>query len=203
MRDDREIADISGVHGVIFNLNRRRAGAFTPHISALRRSLCWNYCACHRFGADLFSSSGERPVKDGRFVVNMLLTIAVGLAIWATLSRFPPNAWSRLQIIGACLLLVGFVFWTVARFQLGASLTVSAQAKKLVTRGIYSKIRNPIYVFGSCLIAGIILVIGRPLWLLVFVLIIPLQIWRAGKEASVLQSAFGDEYSRYRAGTWF
>jgi protein-S-isoprenylcysteine O-methyltransferase Ste14 len=142
-------------------------------------------------------------MKDGRFFVNVLLTIAVGLAIWATVRRFPPDAWSRLQIIGACLLLVGFVFWTVARFQLGASLTVSAHAKKLVTRGIYSKIRNPIYVFGSCLIAGMILVMGRPVWLLAFVLIIPLQIWRAGKESSVLQNAFGAEYSRYRAGTWF
>lgn len=142
-------------------------------------------------------------MKDGRFVVNMLLTIAVGLAIWATLRRFPPDAWTPLQVVGACFVLIGFVFWTVARFQLGASLTLSAQAKKLVTRGIYAKFRNPIYVFGSCLIAGIILMIGRPLWLLAFVLIVPLQIWRAGKEASVLQNAFGDEYSRYRAGTWF
>jgi protein-S-isoprenylcysteine O-methyltransferase Ste14 len=108
-----------------------------------------------------------------------------------------------MQIVGACVLLVGFVFWTVARFQLGASLTVSAQAKKLVTRGLYSKIRNPIYVFGSCLIAGIILIMTRPLWLLVFVLIIPLQIWRAKKESSVLESAFGDEYRSYRANTWF
>jgi protein-S-isoprenylcysteine O-methyltransferase Ste14 len=142
-------------------------------------------------------------MKDGRFVVNMLLTIAVGVAIWATVRGFPPASWTSLQKLGACLLLIGFVFWTVARFQLGASLTVSAQAKKLVTRGLYSKIRNPIYVFGSCLIAGIILMIGRPLWLLVFVVIIPLQIWRAGKEASVLQNAFGDEYRHYRATTWF
>jgi protein-S-isoprenylcysteine O-methyltransferase Ste14 len=142
-------------------------------------------------------------MKDGRFVVNMLLTIAVGVAIWATVRGFPRASWTSLQKLGACLLLIGFVFWTVARFQLGASLTVSAQAKKLVTRGLYSKIRNPIYVFGSCLIAGIILMIGRPLWLLVFVVIIPLQIWRAGKEASVLQNAFGDEYRHYRATTWF
>jgi protein-S-isoprenylcysteine O-methyltransferase Ste14 len=105
--------------------------------------------------------------------------------------------------VGACLLVVGFVFWTVARFQLGASLTVSAQARKLVTRGLYSKIRNPIYVFGSCVIAGIILIAGRPVWLLLFLLIIPLQIWRAKKESAVLESAFGDDYRSYRAKTWF
>jgi protein-S-isoprenylcysteine O-methyltransferase Ste14 len=142
-------------------------------------------------------------MKDGRFAVNIVLTIVVGVAIWATLRRFSAGPWGPMQIGGACLLAVGFVFWTVARFQLGASLTVSAQAKKLVTRGLYSKIRNPIYVFGSCVIAGIILIMARPLWLLIFVLIIPLQIWRAKKESSVLESAFGDEYRGYRATTWF
>jgi protein-S-isoprenylcysteine O-methyltransferase Ste14 len=35
------------------------------------------------------------------------------------------------------------------------------------------------------------------------VLVIPLQIWRAKKESSVLESAFGDEYRSYRAKTWF
>ena len=142
-------------------------------------------------------------MKDGRFAVNILLTIVVGVALGATLRRFSAGPWGAMRIVGACVLLVGFVFWTAARFQLGASLTVSAQAKKLVTRGLYSKIRNPIYVFGSCVIAGIILIVGRPLWLLLFVLIIPLQIWRAKKESSVLESAFGDEYRSYRAKTWF
>jgi len=142
-------------------------------------------------------------MRDGRFAVNILLTFVVGVALWAMLRRVSAGPWSAMQIAGACLLVVGFVFWTVARFQLGASLTVSAQAKKLVTRGLYSKIRNPIYLFGSCVIAGIILIAARPGWLLFFLLIIPLQIWRAKKESSVLQSAFGDEYRRYRAKTWF
>jgi len=35
------------------------------------------------------------------------------------------------------------------------------------------------------------------------VIIVPLQIWRAGKEAKVLEASFGDEYRTYRAGTWF
>ncbi len=69
--------------------------------------------------------------------------------------------------------------------------------------GLYSKIRNPIYVFGSCFIAGLLLIIARPIWLLVFVIIVPLQIWRADKEAKVLEASFGEEYRKYRAGTWF
>jgi protein-S-isoprenylcysteine O-methyltransferase Ste14 len=108
-----------------------------------------------------------------------------------------------MQTAGLCLSIIGFVLWTAARFQLGRSFTVSAKARHLVARGLYSRIRNPIYVFGSCVIAGFILVLGRPRWLLVFLAIIPVQIWRARKEAAALEAAFGDEYRAYRASTWF
>jgi protein-S-isoprenylcysteine O-methyltransferase Ste14 len=52
-------------------------------------------------------------------------------------------------------------------------------------------------------IAGAILLFGRPVYLLIFVAIIPLQLWRASKESAVLEAAFGEEYRKYRAGTWF
>jgi len=39
--------------------------------------------------------------------------------------------------------------------------------------------------------------------LLVMVLLIPLQVLRARKEAVVLEAAFGDEYRAYRERTWF
>ena len=107
-----------------------------------------------------------------------------------------------MQTAGLILLAFGFVLWTVARFQLGASFAVTAQARQLVTRGIYSKIRNPIYVFGSCVIAGAFLLVGHPKFLLIFVVVIPMQIWRARKEAAVLEAKFGEEYRAYRASTW-
>ena len=106
-------------------------------------------------------------------------------------------------MVGMGLIVAGFVLWTIARFQLGASFAVKAEARQLVTWGLYSKMRNPIYVFGSWVLAGGILVFGKPLWLLIFVVLIPLQIWRAGKESAVLEAAFGEEYQKYRAGTWF
>ncbi len=134
---------------------------------------------------------------------HILLTILVGGAIGTLLWQRPPGAWTAVPLTGLCLLIVGFILWTVARFQLGASFAVKAEARQLVTRGLYSKIRNPIYVFGSCVIAGGILLFGKPLWLLVFLLVIPLQLWRAGTESAVLESAFGEEYRKYRAGTWF
>ena len=134
---------------------------------------------------------------------NIVLTIIVaGAAAYASWQFVPPR-WTPLNFIGLFLAAVGFLLWTTARFQLGVSFAVTAQARHLVTRGIYSRIRNPIYVFGSLFVAGFILMLGRPMWLLIFAIIIPLQIWRAGNEAKVLEEKFGEEYRAYRANTWF
>lgn len=138
-----------------------------------------------------------------KFGLNLAMTLVVGGALAETVTPRLSAMKSPLGGIGLFLLLPGFILWTIARFQLGRSFTVSAQAVQLVNRGLYSRIRNPVYVFGSCVIAGLILFLGRPLWLLVFVIIIPVQIWRVGKEAQVLEARFGDAYRAYRASTWF
>jgi protein-S-isoprenylcysteine O-methyltransferase Ste14 len=134
---------------------------------------------------------------------HIVLTLIVGGAVCVLLWQRSPVEWTAVRILGMVLIVLGVVLWTVARFQLGASFAVKAEARQLVTRGLYSKIRNPIYVFGSWVFAGAILVFGKPVWLLIFVVLIPLQIWRARKESAVLEAAFGEEYRRYRAGTWF
>ncbi len=134
---------------------------------------------------------------------NIALTLVVGAALTALVREYFPDSWNVMQTAGLWLMIAGFILWTVARFQLGGSFTVTAQAKRLVTRGLYSKIRNPIYVFGSWVVAGLILLRGRPIWLLIFAILIPLQIWRARKEAQVLESEFGEKYWAYRATTWF
>lgn len=134
---------------------------------------------------------------------HVALTLFAGVALGYLAWRVHAVPWSSLQTVGLALLVVGFILWTVARFQLGASFAVTAQARQLVSHGIYSKIRNPIYVFGACIIAGVILLVGRPMWLLIFAVVIPMQIWRARKEAAVLEAKFGDAYRAYRASTWF
>jgi protein-S-isoprenylcysteine O-methyltransferase Ste14 len=134
---------------------------------------------------------------------HIVLTLMVGGAVCVLIWQRPPEEWSAIRIVGMVLLAAGFALWSVARFQLGASFAVKAEARQLVPRGLYSKIRNPIYVFGSWVVAGGILVFGKPVWLLIFLILIPLQIWRAGKESAVLEGAFGEEYRKYKAGTWF
>jgi protein-S-isoprenylcysteine O-methyltransferase Ste14 len=44
-----------------------------------------------------------------------------------------------------------------------------------------------------------------PFWplLLLLILVIPMQIARARREAAVLEATFGEKYRRYRRQTWF
>ena len=72
-----------------------------------------------------------------------------------------------------------------------------------MTHGIYSKIRNPIYMFGTLLFAGFVLVIHRPVLWLGVVAIAVMQTLRARREARVLEAAFGNAYRDYRRRTWF
>jgi protein-S-isoprenylcysteine O-methyltransferase Ste14 len=99
--------------------------------------------------------------------------------------------------------IVGLFGVVVARYTLGKSFSVRAKATALVTNGIYSRIRNPIYVSGMLVFLGICLMLGHPQLLLIFLILIPLQVIRARREAAVLEAKFGNEYREYRKRTWF
>ena len=49
-----------------------------------------------------------------------------------------------------------------ARYQLGDSFSVSPQARRLVTHGVYSRIRNPLYVFSTLMILGLVIAYQQP-----------------------------------------
>lgn len=112
----------------------------------------------------------------------------------------PP--WIPLRIAGLVLLFLSLAFLTVARIQLGKSFSLTPQARQLVSHGLYSRIRNPVYVFGALTILGLFLFMDRPYYLLVLLVIIPLQMLRARAEARVLEARFGDEYRQYKSKTW-
>ncbi len=155
------------------------------------------------YDAEQHGAPKSLPLANSMILANIVITLVVAAGLVYLGWIHPPSDWTAIQSIGAILCAAGFALWTLARFQLGRSLAVTARAKQLVTRGLYSKIRNPIYVFSALTIAGYILVLGKLSWLLILVIVVPMQIWRARVESRVLEAEFGDEYRAYRARTWF
>lgn len=130
-----------------------------------------------------------------------LVVIVVGLILFASYAM--NLAWTPTRIAGLAIALPAFVLFCIARVQLGRSFSVEAKATELVTTGVYSKIRNPIYVFGAIMILGVITWTCKPLLLLFYVILIPLQVIRARKESRILEAKFGDAYLEYKKRTWF
>jgi protein-S-isoprenylcysteine O-methyltransferase Ste14 len=113
----------------------------------------------------------------------------------------PP--WTVWRIAGVAISIPCFLLLALARVQLGRAFSVQAKASTLVTTGLYSRIRNPIYVFGGLAIAGFMLWVNMPWLLLIFVVLIPMQVWRSQVEERVLTEKFGAEYLEYKKKTWF
>lgn len=111
--------------------------------------------------------------------------------------------WTPSRIIGLAIAAPALLLVLTARIQLGRAFSVRAKASNLVSTGLYSRVRNPIYVFSALFILGLIIWTGRPLLLLIFAILIPMQIYRSRKESEVLEAKFGDEYRRYKQQTWF
>lgn len=133
-----------------------------------------------------------------------LITLAVAIAVVCLLvADFWEQPWTPVRIAGAAIGAPSLALLILARVQLGGSFSVRAKAQTLVTHGLYSRIRNPIYVFGALTIAGILLFIGQPILLVFLAVIVPLQIYRVRNEEKVLAAKFGDEYRAYKARTWF
>jgi protein-S-isoprenylcysteine O-methyltransferase Ste14 len=136
--------------------------------------------------------------------ITPFLIVQCGILIVVTgVIIFRPGEWTIWRWTAAVIAFPSIVLFVAARYQLGRSFSVTAQARELVTSGIYSRIRNPIYVFSGLILLAFLLSFGRPEFLLILVPLIAIQIKRAHNEAKVLEEKFGDQYRDYRKKTWF
>jgi protein-S-isoprenylcysteine O-methyltransferase Ste14 len=98
------------------------------------------------------------------YVFTTIQIVAFSVLLWVLFTWTSP--WNAERYAGTVLFLLGVSFLAVARYQLGRSFSIKPEAHALVTEGIYSKIRNPIYVFGTVMITGLLLVLQMPkLWI--------------------------------------
>jgi len=135
--------------------------------------------------------------------LNVITLVIIFIGLFLFMAHAAHLPWTPNRIAGLAIAAPAFLGLILARFQLGRAFSVRPKASFLVTSGIYSRIRNPIYVFSTIMLLGLIIWTGRLWLLLILAILIPMQVLRARKEQAVLTEKFGDEYMAYKRQTWF
>ncbi len=120
------------------------------------------------------------------------------IAAWMAIRREEP--WNLMRFLGVLLILVALGVLILARIQFEKE---SSKHSGLVTRGVYSRIRHPVYLFSSCAFLGLLLYLHKPQGI---PLLIPIELvlfHRARREEQKLEELYGDRYRRYTRQTWF
>ena len=153
-------------------------------------------------------SSGEREDRSNRWV--LLVFLVIGL-----LSAYLPPYTDRtgfwtldgdaVRWLGVVLFAAGggLRIWPV--FVLGSrfsGLVAIQPGHTLVTRGVYSVIRNPSYLGLLVNALGWGLAFRSGIGVLLAALYVPPLLARIRAEEALLQAQFGREYEEYRARTW-
>lgn len=105
-----------------------------------------------------------------------------------------------LQALGAALIAVGLVIFTLSLISFGDSWRIGIDKKKagaLVTGGVFSITRNPIFVFLDFYVLGTWLIIPN-LFFGIFAVVTIIGIhWQILEEEKFLMSQYGNEYRDY------
>lgn len=115
-----------------------------------------------------------------------------------------PRSWLLPAIIpGVALVIVGVVLVVLARrefVQHGQPTDPGQPTRKLVTTGVFSISRNPLYLGGVCVLVGIALALNLP-WVLVLLIaaLVACHYVLIAPEERYLDATFGAEYRSYAA----
>ncbi len=107
------------------------------------------------------------------------------------------------HMIGIVIVVLAFVLWLIARVQLGNSFTIGAHAKELVTVGLYSKLRHPVYYFSILAVTGIAIFTWSIYMTVPVILLVAIELIRIKHEEKILEKTFGKKYISYKQTTWF
>ena len=162
--------------------------------------------------ASLFTSGnlnpGEREDRTNRWVL-MVFAILGLLAAWLPAYTDQKNVavvgGETMRWIGVGLYAVGSVLRLVPVFILGrrfSGLVAIQRDHRLVTTGLYSKIRHPSYLGMLILSLGWSLAFRSLVGVGLTILTVIPVMGRINAEEALLAQTFGAEYAAYRARTW-
>ncbi len=149
--------------------------------------------------------SGKRPVER-KWISTAYLILQGLILILAPLEgamRKRPVAGSQ-KVLGLSILLAGLILTFFSFRALGRNFRIHAQPRvegSLVTSGVYSKIRHPMYLAGFAIFGGWILLFGSLLSVPLWVGFSILYVLKVAQEEYLLAEQFPD-YREYRRKTW-
>jgi len=147
-----------------------------------------------------FHVSRYRPIST--YATSYSKIVALAGPLFALLMLLTPRAaravhWDTLSTV---LVLVGIIASVLAVFELGRSLSVMPEARKLVTSGLYSRIRHPLYLAEEIVVLGIFLQFRSWQGLIILAVHFYFQVRRMDYEEGILANAF-PSYAEYKERT--
>jgi len=106
------------------------------------------------------------------------------------------------DILGSLLVLIGTIVIITGRINLKSNFSALPKANELITAGIYSKIRHPMYAGLIILSIGTVLIFESLFIRIIAFILILSSVIRAYLEEKVLIKKFGKKYLDYRKRTW-
>lgn len=134
-----------------------------------------------------------------------LVGLAFGLAMWGLASAFPglTLAFPFQGIIALALILTGAALDLVSILafrQAGTTVTplTPEKASSLVTDGLYSFTRNPMYLGLLAILSGIALLLGSPLNIALLIgFAAYITVFQVKPEEARLHAMFGEDFAAY------
>lgn len=155
-----------------------------------------------RDGYELLKTTGRVDTTDTRIFAAVFASMCVMWVSWFGMGLLDPTRLpvpSSLRWIGLGAVILGFGLAVGGMWQLKGVENID----HLVTTGLFSRIRHPMYVGFILWIPGWSLYQGAPASLAVGCLGVLSIVWWRRLEEEALESRYADEYDAYRTRTWF
>jgi protein-S-isoprenylcysteine O-methyltransferase Ste14 len=162
------------------------------------------------FQYDLGKREGDKQKQVTRQSIVPLVTRIIWLCIFI-LSPFSDRHnfleinILLIRIMGVMIYIAGFswVIWSFLTLGKQHSGEVTVQkGHKLITKGPYKWVRNPMYLGLILFPLGIGLVFGSWIGITLPILLVFLFIWRIRDEEELMGKEFGDEWQKYSKHSW-
>lgn len=141
-----------------------------------------------------------RPSAKARGVAPRVVAL-LGSFLFYTVALLPRHELSPLlAIISTLLTLFGMLGAIIILTQLGRSFSVMAEARQLVSSGVYRFVRHPLYLAEELAVIGVAIQFASSWTLLIVVAQIAFQLCRIKNEEAVLAETF-PEYEAYSRQT--